>query len=173
MCVTQWRSEKKSTGCLLCLFGQRLVDLVIKRTWASRAAGQSLILFFPLRLLPRPSQTYQPPPPSSPPKKKTTKTPQTKTKQNKTKKQTKEQTKIGFKGAIRDFFFFFFLQSAHCAANRLQHVRSCGPGTVVCKITCNTSSAYHVQHVVLRATRYQGTAQLLSLTELKSHLFEL
>ena len=41
------------------------------------------------------------------------------------------------------------------------------------QITCNTSSAYHVQHVVLCATWYEGTAQLLSLTELKSHLFEL
>ena len=41
------------------------------------------------------------------------------------------------------------------------------------QITCNTSSVYHVQHVVLRATWYEGTAQLLSLTELKSHLFEL
>ena len=41
------------------------------------------------------------------------------------------------------------------------------------QITCNTSSAYHVLHVVLRATRYEGTAHLLSLTELKSHLFEL
>ena len=30
-----------------------------------------------------------------------------------------------------------------------------------------------MQHVVLRATWYNGTAQLLSLTELKSHLFEL
>ena len=41
------------------------------------------------------------------------------------------------------------------------------------QITCNTSSAYHVQHVVLCATWYEGTAQLLSLTELKSHLSEL
>ena len=41
------------------------------------------------------------------------------------------------------------------------------------QITCNTTSAYHVQHVVLRATWYEGTAQLLSLTELKSHSFEL
>ena len=30
-----------------------------------------------------------------------------------------------------------------------------------------------MQHVVLRATWYEGTPQLLSLTELKSHLFEL
>ena len=41
------------------------------------------------------------------------------------------------------------------------------------QITCNTSSADHVQHVVSRAIWYEGTAQLLSLTELKSHLFEL
>ena len=30
------------------------------------------------------------------------------------------------------------------------------------QIMCNTSSAYHVQHVVLRATWYEGTAQLSS-----------
>ena len=30
-----------------------------------------------------------------------------------------------------------------------------------------------MQHVVLRAIWYKGAAQLLSLTELKSHLFEL
>ena len=41
------------------------------------------------------------------------------------------------------------------------------------QITCDTSSAYHVQHGVLRATWYEGTARLLSLTELKSHLFVL
>ena len=50
---------------------------------------------------------------------------------------------IAFHGAIRDFL----LQSPHWAANRLQHVRSSGPGTIVCKsrathralITCNMS----------------------------------
>ena len=41
------------------------------------------------------------------------------------------------------------------------------------QITCNTSSAYLVQHVLLRAAWYEGTAQLSSLTELKLHLFEL
>ena len=41
------------------------------------------------------------------------------------------------------------------------------------QIACNTTSAYHVLQVMLRATWYEGTAQLLSLTELKSHLFEL
>ena len=49
---------------------------------------------------------------------------------------------IAFKGAIRES-----LQSPHCAAYRLQHVRSRGPGTIVCKscathralITCNTT----------------------------------
>ena len=49
------------------------------------------------------------------------------------------------------FFFFFwgggvvFLQSPHSAANCLQHVRSSGPVTIRVQITCNTSSAYHVQ----------------------------
>ena len=57
---------------------------------------------------------------------------------------------IAFKGAIR-----VFLLSIHCAANSLQHVRSSGLGTIVCKshathpalITCNTSSADHMQHI--------------------------
>ena len=74
---------------------------------------------------------------------------------------------IAFKGAIRDF-----LEFSHSAGNCLQHTRSSGPGAIV---------ANHVQHierlsrasVMLRATWYEGTAQLLSLTELKSHLFEL
>ena len=45
------------------------------------------------------------------------------------------------------------------------------PGCGRVQITCNTSSAYHVQNVI-RVTWYEGTAQLLSLTELKSHLFQ-
>ena len=45
------------------------------------------------------------------------------------------------------------------------------PGHNRVQITCNTSSAYHVQHVALRATWYEGTAQLLSLTEFKSHFY--
>ena len=71
---------------------------------------------------------------------------------------------IALKGTIR-----YFLQSPQCAANRLQHVRSSGPGAIM----CNKSSACHMQHAVLGASLYEGTAQLLSLTELKSHLFEL
>ena len=63
---------------------------------------------------------------------------------------------ITFKGAIGDF-----LQSPHCAANRLQHVRSSGPGAIMCK-----SRATHR----VRATWQEGTAHLFSLTELKSHL---
>ena len=73
---------------------------------------------------------------------------------------------IAFKGAIRDS-----LQSPHCTANCPQHVSSSGPGAIVYKsraahralITCKMSCA----------TWYEGTAQLSSLTELKSHLFEL
>ena len=41
------------------------------------------------------------------------------------------------------------------------------------QITCNTLGAYHVQHAVLCAMWYEGTAQLYSLTEFKSLLFEL
>ena len=40
------------------------------------------------------------------------------------------------------------------------------------QIMCSTSSAYRVQHV-LCATWYEGTAQLLNLTELKLNLFEI
>ena len=70
---------------------------------------------------------------------------------------------IAFKGAVRDFW-----QSPHCAAKCLQYVRSSGQGAIVCKsrathralITCN-----------MCAILYEGTTHLLSLTELKSHLF--
>ena len=46
------------------------------------------------------------------------------------------ETIIAFKGAIPDF-----LQSLHCAAIRLQHVRSSGPGAIVCK-SCATHQAF-------------------------------
>ena len=69
-----------------------------------------------------------------------------------------------FKGAVRDF-----IQSLRCTTNYLQHVHLSGQGTIVWKslathrapITCN----------MLCTTWYERTAQLLSLTELKSHLF--
>ena len=74
---------------------------------------------------------------------------------------------IAFKGAIRDFFNL--LTAPRTVSNmytQVARVQSC---------------ANHVQHierlsrasVMLRATWYEGTAQLLSLTELKSHLCEL
>ena len=64
-----------------------------------------------------------------------------------------------------------FLPSPHCAANCHQHENSSGLGAIVCKarathrplITCNLQCA----------TLYEGTAQLLRLTGLKLHLFEL
>ena len=71
---------------------------------------------------------------------------------------------IAFKGAVQDL-----LQSPRCAANCLQHVRSSGQGTIVWK-----SRATHrapIMYNVLCATWYEGIAQLLSLTEFKSHLF--
>ena len=54
---------------------------------------------------------------------------------------------IAFKGAIQDF-----LQSPHSAANCLQHVRSSGPGAIVCKsrarhralITCKCHVTCHL-----------------------------
>ena len=69
---------------------------------------------------------------------------------------------IAFKGAIRDFFTISSQRRELSPTRTLKW-----PG--------------HVQHierlprasVVLRATWYEGTAQLSSLTELKSHLFEL
>ena len=39
--------------------------------------------------------------------------------------------------------------------------------------TCNISSAYHVQRVMLCAKWYEGKAQLIRLAEFKPHLFEL
>ena len=62
-----------------------------------------------------------------------------------------------------------FLQSPRWATNCLQHVHLSGQGKIVCKssathwvlVTCNMSCA----------SWYKGTAQLLSLTELKLHLF--
>ena len=70
---------------------------------------------------------------------------------------------VALKGVIRDV-----LQSPHCAANCLQHVRSSGPGGMMCKsrathralITCNMCDTW-----------YEETAQLLNWTELKWHLF--
>ena len=64
----------------------------------------------------------------------------------------------------------FFIQSPCGAVNCLQHIRASGQGTMVWKsraithwapVTCN----------VLCAFWDKGTAELLSLTELKSHLF--
>ena len=74
---------------------------------------------------------------------------------------------IAFKGAIRDFYNL--LTAPRTVSNTYDQVARAQP------------CANHVQHierlsrasVMLRATWYEGTAQLLSLTELKSHLFEL
>ena len=63
----------------------------------------------------------------------------------------------------------FFLQSPHCLVNCLQHICTSGQGAIMCKSRairqvlnmCNMSCV----------TWYEETAQLLSLTEFKSHLF--
>ena len=72
---------------------------------------------------------------------------------------------ISFKS---NFFTIFSLRREPSLTRTLKW-----PGCNRVQITCNTFSAYHVQHVVIRATWYEGTAQLLNLTELKSHIFEL
>ena len=73
---------------------------------------------------------------------------------------------ITFKGAVRDF-----LQSPlHREPSPTRTLK--WPECSHVQITYNTSSIYHVQHVVLRASWYEGTAQLLHLTDFKLHLFE-
>ena len=60
---------------------------------------------------------------------------------------------IAFTGAIRDF-----LQSPHCAANRLQHVRSSGPGAIVCKsrATHRELVTYYMLCYVPRGRNFTG-----------------
>ena len=73
---------------------------------------------------------------------------------------------VGLKGANR----WGVLCNLLCAANCLQHVLCSGLGAIVCKsraahrvtIACNMSCAVW----------YEGEAQLSSLTEFKSHLFQ-
>ena len=76
-------------------------------------------------------------------------------------------TIIALKGAIGDLFTIFSLRREPSPTRTLWL-----PGHSCVQITCNSTSAYHVQHALL-ATWYEGTAQLLSLTEFKSHVFEL
>ena len=75
---------------------------------------------------------------------------------------------IAFQGAIRDFFT---ISSLHCEPSQTRTLKWSWCNHV--KTMCNTSSTYHVQCVVLCATWYEDTYQLLRLTELKLHLFEL
>ena len=71
------------------------------------------------------------------------------------------------------------------SAFHVQHIERFSRATHRALFTCNTSSAFHVQHIerLSRATHralftchmscatwYEGTAQLFSLTEFKSHL---
>ena len=73
---------------------------------------------------------------------------------------------IALKGGIRDSVTISSIRREPSPARTLKW-----PRRNRVQITCNTSSAYHVQHVVIRATWCEGTAQLLSFTELKSQLF--
>ena len=53
--------------------------------------------------------------------------------------------------------------------NCLQHVRSGGLGANRVQITCNTSSAYHVQHTVCHLVRRYSSA--IKLKKFKSQIF--
>ena len=53
------------------------------------------------------------------------------------------------------------------------YIRLSALPTLVPPLFWSQTFCIRVQHVVLRATWYQGTAQILSLTELKSRLFQL
>ena len=71
----------------------------------------------------------------------------------------------------RRYSRFFTISSQRCELTPTRTLK--WPRRNRVQITCNISSAYHMQHVVLHATWYEGKAQLLSVTELKSHVFEL
>ena len=74
---------------------------------------------------------------------------------------------IAFKGAIRDFF-----ESPHSAANCLQHVRSNGPGAIVCKSRATHRALItHKCHVTCHLVRRDSSA--IKFDELNSDLFEL
>ena len=61
---------------------------------------------------------------------------------------------IAFKGAIRDF-----LQSPHSTANRLQHVRSSGPGATVCKSRATHRALFTCKcHVTCHLVRRDSSA---------------
>ena len=70
---------------------------------------------------------------------------------------------IAWKGSIRD------LQSPHCTTICLEHIHCSGQGAMVYK--SHTIHGALLMCNVLCGMWYEGTAQLLSLTEFESHLF--
>ena len=73
---------------------------------------------------------------------------------------------ITFKGAIQDFS-----QPPHCTANCLSTHTLQQHGRIHVQIMCNTSSAHHVQYVVLRTMLYKGAAQLLNFDRVLSRIY--
>ena len=74
---------------------------------------------------------------------------------------------IALKRAIRDFFFYNLLTAPRTVSNTYD---------LVALVQSCANRVQHIERlsrasVMLRAAWYEGTAQLLSLTELKSHLF--
>ena len=62
------------------------------------------------------------------------------------------------------------LQSPHCAANHLQHIRSIGLGAIVGKSHATHQALFMCN---MCATWCEGTAQLLSLTDFQMRLLQL
>ena len=71
---------------------------------------------------------------------------------------------ITLKGAIHEFYNLLTARQTVSMYTQVATVQSCANHM-------QQSRAYHMQHVKLPATWCEGPAQLLSLTELKWHLF--
>ena len=90
---------------------------------------------------------------------------------NNNKKKKKKKKKKKNRIVLIEFFFFFFFYNLLTAPRTVSNTYA--------QVAWAQSCGNHVQHtkgssrasVMLRAIWYEGTAQLLSLTELKSHLF--
>ena len=75
----------------------------------------------------------------------------------------KKKKMIALKGAVPDF-----LQSPHCARELSQTRMLKWAGRSRVQITCNTMSAYHVQHVVCHMAQRDISANKIDRVEIVS-----
>ena len=64
---------------------------------------------------------------------------------------------------------FFTTSSLHCELSPTHTLQR--HGRIHVQIMCNTSSAHHVQYVVLRTMLYKGAAQLLNFDRVLSRIY--